>query len=250
MTTFRDLFSGHAADYTRFRPTYPPALFDWLAAQAPSPARAWDCGTGSGQAAIELGSRFDEVIATDASAAQLAHAVAHPRVHYRVASAEEPGHEAGSIDLATVAQAFHWFDAPRFFEAAAHALGQGGVLALWTYRASRVSSDVDPIELDFYRNVIGQDWPGERRLVDEGYARVVFPPPFREIAAPSFALSADWSRDAFLGYVGTWSAVHQNRKRTGVDPLAPFAERVSVVWPADEVRTVTWDLKLRVARRA
>ena len=29
--TFRDHFSGHAADYSRFRPRYPKALFEWLA---------------------------------------------------------------------------------------------------------------------------------------------------------------------------------------------------------------------------
>ena len=28
---FKDLFSGHAADYARFRPSYPPELFAWLA---------------------------------------------------------------------------------------------------------------------------------------------------------------------------------------------------------------------------
>jgi hypothetical protein len=29
--TFKDHFSGHAAIYRDARPTYPPALFDWLA---------------------------------------------------------------------------------------------------------------------------------------------------------------------------------------------------------------------------
>ena len=31
VAAFKDLFSGHAADYARFRPTYPPELFAWLA---------------------------------------------------------------------------------------------------------------------------------------------------------------------------------------------------------------------------
>jgi SAM-dependent methyltransferase len=249
MSTFRDLFSGHAAEYGRYRPTYPDALFTWLADQAPSRRLAWDCGTGSGQAAVALGAVMDQVIATDASSAQLANAEAHPRVTYRVATAEAPGLAPASVDLATVAQAFHWFDAPRFFTAAAEVLVPGGVLALWTYRAARISPTIDPVELHFYRDVIGQDWPAERRLVEEGYASVVFPAPFVEMAAPPFVLTAQWSRDDFLGYVSTWSAVHQHRKRTGVDPLSPFAERLAAVWPDNDVQTVSWDLRMRVARR-
>ncbi len=32
--TFQDHFSSIAQDYAAFRPTYPPALFTWLATQA------------------------------------------------------------------------------------------------------------------------------------------------------------------------------------------------------------------------
>ncbi len=250
MSQFRDLFSGHAKDYGRYRPSYPHALFEWLAAQSPTRALAWDCGTGSGQAAVALGAVMQRVIATDASAAQVANAEPHPNVTYGVGPAEAPELDPGNVDLVTVAQAFHWFDAPRFFEAAARVLKPGGVLALWTYRSARITPAIDPIESDFYTNVIGQDWPAERKLVEEGYAKVVMPPPFTEIPAPRFQLTATWSRDDFLGYVSTWSAVHQHRKRTGHDPLAPFAERLATVWPADAVHVVRWDLALRVARRA
>ena len=38
--TFKDHFSGHAALYSRYRPTYPEALFDFLAGVAPSRALA------------------------------------------------------------------------------------------------------------------------------------------------------------------------------------------------------------------
>ena len=186
MSTFRDLFSGHAGDYARYRPTYPPALFNWLAAQSPGRSVAWDCGTGSGQAAIALADRFDRVVATDASAAQLSRAVPHACVTYAVATAESPGLEARSIDLVTVAQAFHWFDAPAFFAAAAEALRTGGVLALWTYRAATVQPDVDALELTLYRDTLGADWPGERQLVETGYATVVIPAPFTEFSAPAF----------------------------------------------------------------
>jgi hypothetical protein len=47
--TFPDHFSGSAATYAAHRPTYPPALFAWLADAAPARDHAWDCATGSGR---------------------------------------------------------------------------------------------------------------------------------------------------------------------------------------------------------
>jgi len=72
--TFKDHFSKQAADYAKFRPTYPQELFDYLGSIAPSRQLAWDCATGSGQAAVGLASAFDRVIATDASEKQIANA--------------------------------------------------------------------------------------------------------------------------------------------------------------------------------
>lgn len=40
---------------------------------------------------------------------------------------------AGSAQLVTAAQCAHFFDLPRFFEAADRALAPGGVLALYGY---------------------------------------------------------------------------------------------------------------------
>ena len=112
---FSDHFASVSGAYANFRPTYPPPLFDWLAAVAPTRRRVWDCATGTGQAAVALAAHFSEVVASDASASQLAAASPHPRVHYRLAAAENSGLEADSLDLVTVAQALHWFDRPRFF---------------------------------------------------------------------------------------------------------------------------------------
>ena len=48
---FKDLFSERPDAYARYRPSYPAALFAWLAAQAPGTKLAVDVGTGSGQGA-------------------------------------------------------------------------------------------------------------------------------------------------------------------------------------------------------
>src|SRR5260370_22054011 len=97
---FKDHFSGHAADYAAYRPTYPPALFEVLASLPRRRALALDCATGNGQAAIGLAERFDRVLAIDASREQLASARRHPRVEYRVSRADENSDASGNHDLA------------------------------------------------------------------------------------------------------------------------------------------------------
>src|SRR6266550_3680207 len=99
---FKDHFSKQAADYAKFRPRYPQELFRWLGSVAPSSELAWDCATGSGQAAVELAEVFERIIATDASEKQIASAEKSPRIKYLVATAEESGLESGSVDLVTV----------------------------------------------------------------------------------------------------------------------------------------------------
>ena len=132
--TFKDYFSGHAAEYATYRPRYPAALFVWLAQQCEQRDRGWDCATGNGQAAIALADHFQQVMATDASAEQLQQAPAHPQVTYRVALAATSGLDAHSLDLVTVAQAVHWFDLETFYREVKRVLKpRGGVrnLVLW-----------------------------------------------------------------------------------------------------------------------
>ncbi len=112
--SFKDHFSAHSVEYARFRPRYPDELFRYLGVVAPARQSAWDCATGSGQAAVALATHFDRVVATDASAQQIESAEQHERVEYHVAPAEKSGLAPESVDLVTVAQALHWFDIPAF----------------------------------------------------------------------------------------------------------------------------------------
>lgn len=246
--SFPDHFSPVARAYAAHRPRYPEELFDWLARTAPSREVAWDCATGSGQAAAALARRFDRVVATDASAEQIAAAAPDARIEYRVAPAEASGLPAGSVDVVTVAQALHWLDRERFYAEARRVLRERGVLAAWTYGASVFGEpDLDAIHRRFYVDVVGPYWPAERALVEDGYATLEVP--FEEIEAPSFAMEAEWPIASFLGYVGTWSAVSRFRRERGVDPIAAFAAELSARWgdPAT-ARRIRWPLAIRVGR--
>ncbi len=242
---FKDHFSALAADYQRYRPGYPEALFDWLAALAPARDLALDVATGSGQAAVGLARHFRRVRATDPSAAQLARAARHPRIDYALETAESIALPDASVDLLAAAQAAHWFDGPRFFAEARRVLRPGGVIALWTYEKFRVDARVDTLVDDFYRDVVGPYWPRERRHVEEGYRSLGFP--LAQLAAPPFALETSWDADTALAYLGTWSAVQRYREARGRDPLERIAPLLREVWGQAE-RPMRWPIHLCVAR--
>lgn len=248
MAEFLDLFSGHASDYARHRPTYPPALFDWLSSLAPSRRLAWDCATGNGQAALELARVFERVVATDGSAAQLSHAAAHPRVEYRCETAEACTLENASVDLVTVAQAVHWLDHGVFYAAARRVLRPGGMLAAWCYGLSRVSPKVDAIVDRFYRDVTGPYWEPQRRYIDEKLATLPFP--LEEVRdAPAFACEARWTLADYMGYLSTWSAVQKYARVHGRNPLDVVTASLKTAWgSAEEPKRVTWPIYLRAGR--
>lgn len=246
---FRDHFSGHAAQYAEFRPRYPRALFEYLAEISPSQRLAWDCATGSGQAASGLAEFFGEVTATDASREQLKNAIPHPKVQYRFAPAEQSGLPAQSFDLVTVAQALHWFDLPVFFCEAKRVLRPNGVIAIFAYALLKSTPAIDERIALFYTDTTGPFWPPERAIVDAGYREIEFP--FEEMEAPAFHLAEDWTLDHLLGYLRTWSATQRFMTERGFDPVRKLEQEIQPLWGDPKVaRRILWPLHFRVGRLA
>jgi SAM-dependent methyltransferase len=246
--TFQDHFSTQADAYARFRPIYPDALYAWLASRAPARELAWDCGTGSGQAAVALAAHFTRVIASDPSREQIAHAAAHARVCYMVASAEQPPAEALGADLVTVAQALHWFDFARFYPALERVLKPGGLFAAWGYGPMRILPAVDAIVTHYRMDVVGPYWPPERRHIENGYRSIPFP--LAELAVPEFEMTASWTLEDLHGYLDTWSATRRYLKARGQHPLLPLRPALAEAWGGVPARQVAWPLFLRLGRCA
>jgi ubiquinone/menaquinone biosynthesis C-methylase UbiE len=246
--SFSDHFSAVSSSYAKFRPTYPAELYSWLASLTPDHSAAWDCAAGSGQASVDLAAHFDRVIATDASQAQIDTAVAHPRVDYRVASAEASGLPERSVDLVTVAQALHWFELDAFYDEVRRVLKPAGVLAAWSYGVATVEGcDVDAIAQRFYRETVGPYWPPETAIVEAGYRTLPFP--FEEIEPPPFAMTARWTLPQLLGYFGSWSATARYIAMNGKDPTLDLMQQLAPFWGGPErIRTVTWRIALRAGR--
>lgn len=243
-----DQFSTSAADYARSRPTYPDDLFAWLAGQAPARELAWDAAAGSGQAACKLADHFALVVGSDASAAQLAAAPSGTPVHWLRCRSEAAALATGSADLVTVAQALHWFAGEAFYSEVRRVARPGALVAAWTYGLARIHPPVDAILNEFHDQVLGPWWPPRRRHVIEGYRSLPFP--FAAIETPPFSMTAHWSLDELLSYLGTWSAVARARRGTGQDPLVPLQALLAPAWGASASRRrITWPLGLRAGRR-
>ena len=183
MPAFVDHFAATSASYARYRPHYPAALFDVIASATSARNTAWDCGTGSGQAAVPLAERYGEVIATDPSVAQLARAERTAGVTYVAMTAERCALAAHTVDLVTVAQALHWFDRPAFFAEVDRVLRPGGALAVWSYGLLSIEPAIDLLLQRLYVETLGPYWPAERALVDSGYAAIELPYPELEARA-------------------------------------------------------------------
>ncbi len=244
---FADYFSRDSAAYAAFRPRYPAALFEWLARLSSARRLAWDVATGSGQAATMLAPHFARVIASDASIMQLRARTRAPGVHYLAEHCELSALAGRSADLVTVAQAYHWFDHPRFHAEVDRILVPGGAFAAWCYGAPSAEPGIDEALARFYDGTVGAYWPKERVHVERGYRH--FEIPIAEVAAPPLQIEADFTLAQLLGYVRTWSAVGRYMKANGHDPVPAFGEELAALWgtPA-RARRIVWPVSVRAGR--
>lgn len=110
---------GHAAEeFERYRPGYPPELFEHIlaAVAAENRERAIDLGAGTGKSTRALLPHFREVIAVEPDpgmAAKLKEDV--PSVIVYNITAEDFSQPPSTVDLVTIANALHWMDALRVF---------------------------------------------------------------------------------------------------------------------------------------
>ena len=244
---FKDFFSAKAAEYATFRPTYPDALFEFIASLPAARGTVWDCATGNGQAAIPLAKHFDRVIATDASAEQLRQATPHPRVSYDVALAHASGLPDSSVDLVTVAQALHWLPLDPFVAEVRRVVAPGGALAVWCYTMPKLGGVIDEIVDAYYSKTCGPYWAPDRRLVDQGYATLAMP--FDDVVSPSLHIEARLTLDAFAGYLRTWSATQKLAAAIGRDPVIEVEEALRPHWGhATDAWLARWPLHLRAGR--
>jgi SAM-dependent methyltransferase len=128
-------FNAAADQYAASRPSYPPALFDFIEQFTSRPlsgARVVDVGAGTGIATALLRERGADVIGVEPGEAMAAqfHA-ALPGVPIVRGDGNALPLADASHDLITYAQSWQWTDTTRSVPEALRVLVPGGALAIW-----------------------------------------------------------------------------------------------------------------------
>ncbi len=243
---FPDHFSGHAQLYRAARPTYPPELFSWLAAQAPTHDLAWDVACGNGQATCALAQHFTHVIGTDPSAEQIDNATRVENIEYRVETAERSTLASGAVSLITVAQALHWFDVERFYDEVRRTACANAVIAAWGYSDCHTGDEATDAVIDhLYVDLTGPYWPKQRPHIDAGYATLPFP--FARLDVPSMAMTTAWRVEQALAYFRSWSATQRYQAARGEDPVSLIEDDLKRAWGTQQ-RFMKWGFFVHAGR--
>ena len=126
----RTLFTGKSDDYFRYRPSYPEASARWIKERC-SGENAVDIGAGTGIFTKVLLNFFREVSAIEPNAdMRKCFRNFLPDTVCLAGTGEATGLPDNSVDLITVAQAFHWLDEEKFKAEAMRILRPGGKVAI------------------------------------------------------------------------------------------------------------------------
>jgi SAM-dependent methyltransferase len=242
-------FSSDSDQYAKHRPQYPAELFFYLNELCSGHDHAWDCATGNGQSAIGYAKYFSQVDATDLSAAQIQHGMAHPKVKYSVSPAEHTPFADRSMDLVTVASAVHWFDQENFFQEVDRVLKPEGILAIWGYSFFDIEPAIDEVINLYLLEPIQPFWAAANLQVMHGYRDLALP--FDEIHnPPAFAIQVEWTLSQLLAYLRTWSAVKRYIVEAGSDPVLEFETQLRTIWhDPDKTKIVRMPLAFKASRK-
>jgi len=240
-------FAPVAELYARSRPVYPAELFLYLRDKSPNDNAAWDCATGTGQAAAGLARCFSKVHATDISPEQLKYAVEHPRITYRHAPASKSGLDDDSVDLVTVSAAVHWLDLPVFLAEVKRVLRPGGLLAIWTYHIAHTGEPFGRLLNHLYTNHLFNDFGHGARHVDARYENLDLPGAFTP--EEQFEARAEFDLQQMEEFIESWSGSVAYKKRTGQNPVDVIRGDLQHEWGNPEfVRTLTFPLYMKLIR--
>ena len=244
MKQFEDHFSSNSAIYAKGRPTYPKELFEWLSDNAPDNKLAWDVATGNGQSAIALTDFFDKVIATDASLQQIENAQQHPKIEYKVESAETSSLPDNAVDLVTVAVGVHWFDFEKFYKEVKRVLKPEGIIAVWMYYFPFIDGRTEKIVQQMRLDILKDYWPERYIHILTKYEMLPFP--FPRLESPKFTFTTKWQMQDLVNFFHSWSGTQKYIEIKNTDPVELVMDDLQEAWgDPQKVKEIKWDLYLK-----
>lgn len=184
-------------------------------------------------------------MATDISQQQLDKAHKKENIFYSVQPAEQTVFADNSFDLATVAQALHWFRFDQFYKEVKRVTRPGGWIAVWMYSLLRISKEIDAIIETYHFETLEKYWDNERKYVDTNYATVPFP--FKEIDTHLFTIEYDWGLEELEGYFNTWSALQKYIAAHNDNPVPALINRIKPYWVKEKMKII-FPLHLRMGQ--
>jgi ubiquinone/menaquinone biosynthesis C-methylase UbiE len=256
-------FDPWATDYDRYRPSYPDALFDEIEARlgVPADARVADLGAGTGIATFAMARRGWRLTAVEPGAAmldQLRQRAEHAGLSVEAveASAEETGLPDAGFDLATAAQAFHWFDKPRAVAEMGRIVRPGGGVALfWNVRRAEASPVVAAyerlIERFFGDAGIGQ-YLQHGRAAEEAAIRAAFASSdaFEDLTYREPRHETEVDAETFIGMAFTASYVRRLDSREQARFRSELEALLAEHGATGERFTIPYRIDLWTARRS
>jgi SAM-dependent methyltransferase len=188
------VFEGTAEWYVQYRPRYPRALTERLAAAAglDGRGRLLDLGSGPGFVAGALAPFVEEAVAADVDAAMLAHVPRGIRtVHAR---AEDVDETWGTFRLVTIGRAFHWMDGDRVLERLARITRQLALLGDWAGEQSEAHALVRDVAEELLEPRPAMAQPHLR------YADSLRASAFSDVTVISVEAEQTWTPDELIGF--------------------------------------------------
>ena len=222
----RKSFDDAAADYDRFRVSYPEALIEALVAKAPPPARVLEIASGTGHATLPLALRGYQLHCVELGEKLAEYArekfAAYPNVQIESGKFEETQVPKQSADLVVIASAFHWLKHKIALPKIASALRPAGLLSLWWCAQDRRLDDVanEALRPIFMRYAPGYLEVRARKSAPERMSRAVpgillGASDFTDFSHQEFRFTKTLTTHEYLGMLGTYShfLTLENEKR-------------------------------------
>jgi SAM-dependent methyltransferase len=192
-----DRFSDLAADYAKYRPSYPVAAINSILEGLDNtlPLVAADIGAGTGISSRLLAESGVRVLAIEPNAQMRQAALPHRLVEFHSGTAEHTNLPNASVDLVVCFQSFHWFDPKLTLLEFRRILKPNGRLAVvWNDRDHH-----DEFTQSYSRlvQIASNHHPAESRLVsvDPLLASPLFP----NVRCHTFTYRQELDKDGLIG---------------------------------------------------